>query len=261
MRRKIIIIGNKGSVENRLPGVGIDMQNYYDFFRSDEGGAWEEGEITTCNTNLSKESLHLLILSMINTIDYFIIVFVGHGYANDDGLTNIELSPGNECQLCDIKQWLNNKNYLIILDSCRVIWHAREGGQLNEQRLFSSSIVDTEYRKQCKASYNNALEGLEEETHIVAYSTSLGQSANDTSEGGLYSKELLRTTKEIIEKEKNKIEEMGNTSKLLSFRLIHEHVADAIRKETNNEQNPVLQGTKDVPFAVVLNYQEGMPTP
>lgn len=195
MRKKVLLISNNGSHANYLPGVSRDVQNYYDFFRSDEGGAWEDDEIKSYNGILTEGSLHTVLLTMINDIDYFVIVFTDHGYSTPERNTMLELSPGNDCMLNNITTWLARKRYLIILDSCRQVMKLNEGGQINDQRLFNGRVVDTEYRHLCREFYDNALDNMPVETHVIAYSSSLGQAANDTSIGGLYSQKLLYYTK------------------------------------------------------------------
>lgn len=52
MKRTLILIANIGTPDNPAYGARKDIDDYKSFFRSDEGGAWEENEILTFLTGM-----------------------------------------------------------------------------------------------------------------------------------------------------------------------------------------------------------------
>ena len=110
MKRCLILIGNEGvpTDGNFLPGVKPDIDRYLAFFKSDFGGAWEDTEIETLNYGWTVAGLRstLLLRRMSGGLDYALIVFAGHGYAERNGEVYFELSSNQEVSLSDIKSWL-----------------------------------------------------------------------------------------------------------------------------------------------------------
>lgn len=122
MKRCLIIIGNQGtpSKGNYLPGVSRDVNNYLSFFKSDNGGAWEDDEIIPKVYDWTSWGLYVNILQRrLNGLDYAIIVFTGHGYALKNGETYFELSEGHDVSLSTIKSWFPTQKVLMIADSCQ----------------------------------------------------------------------------------------------------------------------------------------------
>ena len=105
MKRCLIIIGNQGtpSKGNFLPGVSRDVNNYLYFFKSDNGGAWENDEIISKVYDWTSAGLYSTIYGRrMGGLDYAVIVFAGHGYALRNGETYFELSDGDDVSLSQI---------------------------------------------------------------------------------------------------------------------------------------------------------------
>lgn len=259
MKRTLILISNDGGRSNFLPGVAHDVANYYNFFHSDNGGAWENEEIVRFDSNLTKAHLRSTLLSMICDFDYFLIVFVGHGYADEYGHTVLELSPGNDSPLYEIETLLSSKKYLIIVDSCRKILNYRDGGQLMEQRDFSTLSQSSLHREACRKYYNNMIANANDSSHVVSYATSLDQCANDTQRGGLYSYTLVTYAKNWIQQVEDSIYFSNDSFKILGIIEAHQSVKNKVYQKTLGQQVPTIKGYADFPLAVVVNPQILMP--
>ena len=75
MRRKALLFGNTAG----LPGVNVDLDRFSAFLKSPVGGAWFGSEIDIL-TNMSKSDLLQYIQKLqANPVDYFILLFSGHG--------------------------------------------------------------------------------------------------------------------------------------------------------------------------------------
>jgi hypothetical protein len=182
MKKKVLLIGNN----NGLPGVNVDIRNYGDFFKSLNGGAWFDGEINT----MTQPSLSVLrskiALLKLEQLDYLIVVFSGHGGQTRRG-TVVELNANGETIL---EQELQNiaKRQLNIFDCCRAfpqpIDEFRKGGTFS---ALSASADDMAY---IRAKYEKRIMQAVPQQCLL-YACGIGETAFDTSEGGVYSKNLL----------------------------------------------------------------------
>ena len=237
MKRCLIIIGNQGtpSKGNYLPGVSRDVNNYLSFFKSDNGGAWEDDEIIPKVYDWTSWGLYLNILQRrLNGLDYAIIVFTGHGYALKNGETYFELSEGHDVSLSTIKSWFPTQKVLMIADSCQSFVNLyREGGILGEaliQKSFSSR------RDYLRNLYNNHIESVPQKAFIFASAVSPGEGANDSSKGGLYSYNMLSMANSII----------NNTvlsKSVWSIDIIHNMAKTNVEKGRDGQQHPKLTMT------------------
>lgn len=234
MKRCLIIIGNQGipSKGNFLPGVSRDVNNYLSFFKSDNGGAWENNEIIPKVYDWTPLALRTAIdRRKVERLDYAVIVFAGHGYALKNGDTYFELSDGNDVSLSTIKSWFPNQKVLMIADSCQSFVNLyREGGILSEalaQRPFS------QHRDYLRNLYNSRIESVPTGAFTFASAVSPGESANDTSKGGLYSYNLLNIANDCV----------NNThigESVIPIDAIHTVAKANVMKESNNNQHPKL---------------------
>lgn len=60
---------------------------------------------------------------------------------------------------------------------------------------------------------------------------------------------------------KENLQRSGEHCRLLSFYTIHEQVKTIVRQQTNDGQVPQLTCNHNLPFAVAVNEQAGMPEP
>lgn len=237
MKRCLIIIGNQGipSKGNFLPGVSRDVNNYLFFFKSDNGGAWENDEIISKVYDWTSAGLYSTIYGKrMEGLDYAVIVFAGHGYALRNGETYFELSDGDDVSLSTIKSWFPAQKVLMIADSCQYFVNLhREGGILSEalaQRQFS------QHRNHLRNLYNSHIGSVPTGAFTFASAVSPGESANDTSNGGLYSYNLLNVANDRI----------NNTNigrSVIPINVIHNAAKANVLKKSNNNQHPKLTMT------------------
>ncbi|UKI44442.1 MAG: hypothetical protein L6U16_02375 [Porphyromonadaceae bacterium] len=81
MVRKLLLIISDGGGNSPLRGVHIDKENFLNFFKSPEGGAWKDEEI---NVFLTRITFDLQILKATDLaarldkqpVDFYLIVFL-----------------------------------------------------------------------------------------------------------------------------------------------------------------------------------------
>lgn len=191
IKRKALLIGNS----NGLTGVKVDLDNSKKFLTSLEGGAWNEEEITVL-MNPSGVKLLAEIAYLKGKYDFMIVVFSGHGAYERE--TVLELNQNGELiqesQLIGIAP-----KQITIFDCCRAI--VREPLFENRStRTFSDSddfLVRHRIRKLYDSLINNAID-----QQIRLYACSVGETALDTSKGGLYLSNLLAQAKEFGSEER-----------------------------------------------------------
>lgn len=250
MKRCLILIGNEGvrNTPSYLPGVSKDIDRYKAFFRSDFGGAWEDNEIDSQNYGWTAEGLHqTLYLRRLDGLDYALIVFAGHGYAERGGEIYFELSPGSEVSLSTIKTWLPNQKMLMIADSCQGYLDEEFSKALTESiRTFSAGGKIRDSRNNMRIRYNLAIESMHGREKAFASAVSLGECANDTSKGGLYSRTLMDLAGKIIET----VPDPNN----ILMDTIHSEAAKEVRRKSSGQQHPTLtleRGYTFPPFIVL----------
>ena len=250
MKRCLILIGNEGERNSNsfLPGVSQDINRYNVFFRSDFGGAWEDSEIESRNFGWTAAGLrHTLCSRRLDGLDYALLVFAGHGYAERNGEVYFELSPGHEISLSNIKSLLSNQKMLMIADSCQVYLDEEFSKPLTESiRVFSEGGRIHDSRNSMKDRYNLYIDRMHSREKAFASAVSLGESAQDTSIGGLYSRNLLDLAEQAIES----VPESG----IIPMNTIHSDVREIVSGFTHNRQNPnlTLDMGDDYPPFVVL---------
>ena len=234
MKRCLIIIVNQGSPHqgNYLPGVSRDMNNYLSFFKSDNGGAWEENEIVSKKYDWTREGLSsTILLRRMDGLEYAVVVFAGHGYAQKNGEAYFELSDGNDVSLSTIKSWFPHQKVLMIADSCQCFVNLyREGGILNEalaQKHFSFR------RDYLRNLYNNRIESVPTNAFTFASAVSPGEAANDTSKGGLYSYNLLNFANDCVNNPR-----IGEG--IIPIDAIHAETKTNVMIKSDNKQHPKL---------------------
>lgn len=166
-------------------GVSKDLESYENFFRSDNGGAWGSSEIATRRTGWTSLGLYNELFSrrMNGGLDYAMIVFSGHGYAERDGEPMFELSENEVISLSGICSFLPAQKMLMIADSCQGIIKLNEGGPIASTRHFSS-ISDSDSRRRCQEAFDKKLAELPKGMIVTAASTSVGEEANDDPRRG-----------------------------------------------------------------------------
>ncbi len=252
MNRKLILIANEGGEDDKLPGVSIDMKNYHDFFIRPEGGAWGVNtEIQPMMDFSSATVLHdyIMMTGAFNHVDYWLIVFCGHGYVNANEDTVLCMKDGSEVTVPQIKTWIKYTPCTLIADCCREKEEI-DIPQILEESLFS----DTEMKlnaEACRTLYNRILESLPSGTFYEAYSTSIGECAGDTDTvGGMYSYNLLKSADEI---KRHLIEgRLNGGDNLATLGQIHDEATPHVVKMRKERQHPCRSNnTNRIPFVVI----------
>lgn len=185
MKKKIVIIGNNEG----LPGVKVDIENYKQFFKSPFGGNWLDEEIDVKLNPLKTELIIELNRLKGLLLDYLIVIFSGHG--GQERETMLELNSRGELIGESELKYLASRQ-LNIYDCCRCYPIS-----INESRQFEAlakpfSNINTreKFDKRIKQAISQ---------QVSLYSCSIGEVSNDTSEGGVYSKYLIQSAKNVVD--------------------------------------------------------------
>lgn len=257
MKRKLFLVLNNGSGNDKLPNVKADKENYLQFFRSSEGGAWEEEEIQIFDDNfvfgIFEHEIRFAQL-MQKPYDFIIFVFCGHGYADKYGERWIEVrlddAADSRVSVSQIKKVCANTRTLFISDACLAVLQEN----LNERRMFA--IVDeargaNDYRAKCRELYNSLVLKTSPYTFTAGYAVSLTEEASDNERGGYYSQTLLYVAREEIKiLKKSSISSKNH----VSFSAIHEKAKNLVIERTQGKQHPSIEMPRtyyQIPFIVV----------
>ena len=242
MNRKVIIIGSPGfsTIKGFLPGVEKDVANYYRFFKSPTGGAWDENEITTV-VNPYANSLKAYLGNI--ECDYSIVVFSGHGaYFRRNQTTYLQANPYESISVNDLTT--KAPKQLIIVDACRSFVESGLSGFLGEQlKSFSSRLS----RAEAKRIYNSHLMKCEDGI-IVCYSCSVGEYSTEDIDGGHFSSTILEVASNFAE--------TSNKFSILPINTAFVRARKYLINYINNEQHPELRDYHSLgridwfPFAV-----------
>ena len=185
MEKKILLIGN----DDGLPGVKVDIENYKQFFKSPVGGSWLEREFTVKLNPTKRELTNELIRLKNLSLDYVIVVFSGHG--GQERETVLELNPQGEL-IGETELEFIAKRQLNIFDCCRCYPETITDSRQFEALIKSFSSFNTRERYE-----NRILKAIPQQ--VILYSCSIGEISNDTKDGGIYSRFLLKSARNIID--------------------------------------------------------------
>ena len=113
MQKKILMIGQ--TVD--LPGVPVDIADFYDFFVSPAGGHWNDDEIEILENPSHRKLIRKIVEMEDAEYDYLITIFSGHGVVLNDK-TVLFINGDNDSIVLDDLMGLSHKQ-LIIADCCR----------------------------------------------------------------------------------------------------------------------------------------------
>lgn len=191
MKRKALLIGYSGwdTKEEKLYGVSKDLIKYKNHLLSLKGGAWLEDEIVTLeDTNIN--TLKRVILDVkLQQCDVVFTLYSGHGeYDTINHCRNIWIDSKTKCSEREL--YSLSPKQIIILDSCSgereneyAANESRSRIVLENKYIDKFSLARKKYEQKCNECVNQTLK---------FYAAEKGTYANDTSEGGTYSTELLR---------------------------------------------------------------------
>lgn len=219
---------------------------------SEEGGAWDENtEIHPMMDFSSATVLHdyIMMTEDINHVDYWLIVFCGHGYVDTNNDTVLCMKDGSEVNVSQIKTWVKYTPCTLIADCCRDKEEI-DVSQLLQESLFS----DTEMKLNaaaCRTLYNRILESLPSGSFYEAYSTNIGERAGDTDTvGGVYSYNLLKSADET----KRHLMEgyLSSGDNLATLGQVHDAAIPQVLQMIKGLQHPCRSdNTKRIPFVVI----------
>jgi hypothetical protein len=179
MKKRILLIGNNDG----LPGVQKDFVNYKSFFMDEIGGNWHHDEIIS-KMNPKKTDLKKELQNLKNSsLDFLVVIFSGHGGQKRE--TVLEINDNDE-QIYESE--LNNiaTRQITIFDCCRV-YPLLEFTERYDRVLRKSASITTNIRELYERRIMQAIP-----QQLSLYACSIGESASDTNDGGVYSKNLLK---------------------------------------------------------------------
>lgn len=265
MRRKLYLIISDGGGNTPLRGVHIDKDNFLNFFKSPEGGAWRDDEILVFeNNNFDLDIPRIIDLNARvdkKPIDFYLIVYCGHGFTDQHKQINFEVQPDKYLKLNDLLGAVAKSRCLVIADSCRAIYYLQEGGRIADLRMFSTSedARNSVYADLCRRMYNDLIEKTPSTMQVVYFSNSYGETADENSrDGGVYSHELLAAAKrQIIEF--GALQQHNCNSYYATIDEIHAEAAGMVVKKTSDRQHPEIhlncRSKARLPFVVVPYWQ------
>lgn len=202
MIRKLLLIGNPGKQNvNYTPSVNLVLKRYKEFFKSEVGGYWtdgDNGEIIEEPAGLDRNSevtwLAFQLKELNKDIDYSVIVFVGHGGAYL-GKDQVQLSLGEILPLSSLLAPKGMEGIIkrtIIVDACRSLIGAAPQQLVLEEKTFSGE--GQLMGNYCRDYYNTVIEKCEPHVELLQ-STKYGDVAmiNQTHTGTAFSDALFNT--------------------------------------------------------------------
>lgn len=265
-KRRALIFGNMGVKGDEgseyIEGVNIDLNNFYNYIRSDIGGAWMESEIMLFRPNEINKTQLLACIKEQGHIDYWLIFFSGHGASDQNGGDFLEVKPVALdddwlCYIREIVEAVGTTRMTLITDACRSYYPFNESAENSKILDFSdggriSPLDSLRYRE----IYNNALKELPLSSYYIAQSCTSRESSNDSGEyGGEYISALIEKAKGLAEVARvRKVMKSDTTPAVISLSSAHDAAVPVVVQKTFNTQHPTFRGPKSKrpPFAVVL---------
>jgi hypothetical protein len=184
MKKRMFFIGNNAG----LPGVNNDYLNYSTFFKSNIGGAWLNSEIISLMQPTLIELRNQIEELKKMQLDFIIVVYSGHGGQERETILEIN-AKGETIYESELKNIATRQ--ILVYDCCRVVSTI----QLSEgydQRMEKSASVDSRIRALYETRIMQSIP-----QQLCLYACSIGETASDTSDGGLYSKYLLLSARSV----------------------------------------------------------------
>jgi hypothetical protein len=181
LRRRAILIGCGGEEgsEEYLPGVTVDLENYWKFLNSDEGGAWDEGEITV----LEEPPWRLAATHLLGGERYHFTLTSFHGHGAFDPYrrkTQIQFGDGLMVDLVQLRT--GSQRELIMTDSCRTFPEPIPEGRIKIGADFGYE-PNARRRASCRQLYDRALASADPGTSFVL-GCGVGEAADESPDGG-----------------------------------------------------------------------------
>ena len=222
MKRIALLVGNTSG----LSGVTVDLKNYIAFLKSDFGGAWYDREITIMSSPSKYDLLSKIRALKGLSYDFAFVVYSGHGGYQKGTILEI-----NEEEECINESELKNiaSRQISIFDCCMNIIKQ----PITESRSIQAYSLGGTI-SYIRARYDARIMAAEVQQASL-YACSIGESALDTENGGLYSKNLLKAGRYF-------------SSDFLTINNAH----DAARIQTTREAVEEHAGHKQTPSSVFI---------
>ncbi|UOG33087.1 caspase family protein [Leptospira noguchii] len=243
MNKSCILIGAPGSDAkgNYLNGVSIDMNRMRLYLLSNTGGAWREHEIEQI-VNPTKEQL-VNRLNKAKKSDFSLVLFSGHGgISKKDGRAYLEINTNGDD--FPAEGLINHTNKeLVIIDSCRSYFTPTTlSGDAMMKAINEEVNISLRYRQ----AYEKCIAGADKGS-LILYACSVGETANDTSEGGIFTQSLINVGLSLKEDRQSNLYQPVNQT----F-----NQAKSIVSQRFKTQNPTMEGSLRrntwFPFALKL---------
>ena len=195
--RRAFLIGSNNSKYGRLNGVEADLERYERLLFSPNGGGWSRDEVM----RLPEPSMHEFndVISE-NECDYCLFIFSGHG-GFDPEASDTEICINDEWEPCLEDVELPSGRQLLIIDACRSFPEPIEK-MAGFGRLRIVERVSTAYLMLCRQLYEQRILNAEPGRSVM-YACSPGESARETTQGGLYSRKLVEAVDKWVEHRRN----------------------------------------------------------
>lgn len=186
MIRRAILIGHNEASFPILNGVNKDLHDVGSFLLSDFGGAWNRNEIAYL-PNPSVQQLDNALKRI--RCDYLVIMFAGHGAYIPQYGSYICLNETNNYFISNLLG--RAPRQLVIVDACRTKIHLSPWMRLaSDQGVEVGAAPNLQYRAFCRQTYEQFIARAEKGT-VLVQSCSVGESAGDTVQGGLFTQSLM----------------------------------------------------------------------
>jgi hypothetical protein len=188
IRRKAIIVSAPREIGGGfgvLDGVSKDLQRYRDFLLSDHGGAWRHDEIVAMEEP-EEDELRRVLEKAGRTADFAITILSGHGRVDRDA--PLFINPWRSIRSVEDFR-TGAARELTICDTCRAMEPQR---RVAEHRMRSIDLLPPpdSYRQACRMMFDEAVVTAVPFREIM-WACSVGETAADTTDGGLFSTNLV----------------------------------------------------------------------
>lgn len=173
MKRKTLIIGASPD-SDYLAGVGKDVKNWEDFLFSPVGGSWRNSEVKILREPTKDEAIKAS--AWMKDADYSKIIFIGHGYIEDDELgAAVTFFNLNDDEVVSERE-LNPQTpwFIQIMDCCRKYIPIEESIDFSKSAAHALAMNENAARSLYDTAINRSEKGL-----VRMYAADLSQGAAD----------------------------------------------------------------------------------
>lgn len=263
--RRLILISNPGreAEGNYQFTTEQVIDRFENYFRSNIGGRWEDGEISKFGEHspLNVHDMHCIMNELDSPdCEYSMVVFCGHGGAAANGEESIQLpravdvrTPNcfpvsrliSQNEADDVRRRIRRT---VILDACRTIIRVApqqlfEGNMMMQVLLMDGNL--------CRQHYNNII--AQNIPHVeLLQSTSFGAPAYAVPAGSEYANQVFRIINEQTSLWRSRA--IIDRCFAYSMRNLHDNVSTNIAN-TTRRQTPqftiIGDGSHGFPFATI----------